>query len=233
MKTGSSSRFRCDRTRVSGRSSWARSGQRAKLHQLAAGRIDRQRRSLYLTAAVAFQGILSANRMPCGPAISCSLAFAGGLSALPALRRTASIVRLMRAGSFAADHARFVGSAREKLCSAEPTIGDGDAGPAQHRVSRALASEAARRRPAADDLTIARRLSLALIGTVPSLEEIRRWKVPADERIEWWTWTPARRSPLLRLLGRAAGADLRRHRQRAVHRLSPPPLHAVAERSAS
>jgi hypothetical protein len=42
--------------------------------------------------------------------------------------------------------------------------------------------------PRADDLTIARRLSLALIGTVPSLEEIRTLEaVPAKERIAWWT----------------------------------------------
>lgn len=42
--------------------------------------------------------------------------------------------------------------------------------------------------PRADDLTIARRLSLALTGTIPSLEEIRALeKVPADERLEWWT----------------------------------------------
>src|SRR5687768_5218938 len=40
----------------------------------------------------------------------------------------------------------------------------------------------------ADDLTIARRLSLGLTGTVPSLEETRALEaVPAKERIEWWT----------------------------------------------
>lgn len=42
--------------------------------------------------------------------------------------------------------------------------------------------------PRADDLLIARRLSLALTGTVPSLEEIRALEqVPAADRIEWWT----------------------------------------------
>src|SRR4029079_752903 len=42
--------------------------------------------------------------------------------------------------------------------------------------------------PRADDLTIARRLSLALTGTVPSLEEIRALEaVPANDRIAWWT----------------------------------------------
>src|SRR5437660_886690 len=42
--------------------------------------------------------------------------------------------------------------------------------------------------PRASDLTIARRLALALVGTVPSLEEIRALEaVPAEERIAWWT----------------------------------------------
>src|SRR4051812_36306155 len=42
--------------------------------------------------------------------------------------------------------------------------------------------------PTADDLAIARRLSLALIGTVPSLEEIRALEaVPPKDRIAWWT----------------------------------------------
>src|SRR5262245_61355850 len=42
--------------------------------------------------------------------------------------------------------------------------------------------------PRADDLTIARRLSLALVGTVPSLEEIRALEaVPKAARIGWWT----------------------------------------------
>jgi hypothetical protein len=42
--------------------------------------------------------------------------------------------------------------------------------------------------PRADDLTIARRLGLALVGTAPSLEEIRALEaVPQDSRIDWWT----------------------------------------------
>lgn len=41
--------------------------------------------------------------------------------------------------------------------------------------------------PAADPLTIARRLSLALTGAVPSLEEIRVLeKVPDDRQLDWW-----------------------------------------------
>lgn len=39
----------------------------------------------------------------------------------------------------------------------------------------------------ADDLTIIRRLGLALAGTIPSVEEIREIeKLPESQRIEWW-----------------------------------------------
>ena len=39
----------------------------------------------------------------------------------------------------------------------------------------------------APDLTIARRLSLALTGTIPSLEEIRAFEAhPEEQRIQWW-----------------------------------------------
>jgi Protein of unknown function (DUF1549)/Protein of unknown function (DUF1553) len=42
--------------------------------------------------------------------------------------------------------------------------------------------------PRADDLTVARRLSLALTGSVPSLEEIRQFEShPAGSRLEGWT----------------------------------------------
>ena len=41
--------------------------------------------------------------------------------------------------------------------------------------------------PAADDLLIARRISLGLMGTVPSLEEIRVLQsLPPSQRIPWW-----------------------------------------------
>lgn len=40
---------------------------------------------------------------------------------------------------------------------------------------------------AADDLTVIRRLSLALTGTVPSVEEIRQFeKEPPEHRVQWW-----------------------------------------------
>ncbi len=41
--------------------------------------------------------------------------------------------------------------------------------------------------PVADDLTVARRLSLALTGTIPSLEELRALEAqPQAERVPWW-----------------------------------------------
>jgi hypothetical protein len=41
--------------------------------------------------------------------------------------------------------------------------------------------------PAAPNLAVARRLALGLMGTVPSLEEIRQFEyLPADERLPWW-----------------------------------------------
>lgn len=41
--------------------------------------------------------------------------------------------------------------------------------------------------PRADDLTVARRISLALTGTIPSLEEIRAFESqPEETRLSWW-----------------------------------------------
>ncbi len=41
--------------------------------------------------------------------------------------------------------------------------------------------------PEADDLTIARRIGLALTGTIPSLQEIRALEARTDdERVQWW-----------------------------------------------
>src|SRR5262245_33421515 len=41
--------------------------------------------------------------------------------------------------------------------------------------------------PHAPDLTVARRLSLALTGTIPSLQEIRQLEAqPDDQRLAWW-----------------------------------------------
>lgn len=53
----------------------------------------------------------------------------------------------------------------------------------QHWQSQSLAAAAQ-----ADQLAIARRLALALVGTVPSLEELRALEsVPPDQRLAWWT----------------------------------------------
>jgi hypothetical protein len=70
--------------------------------------------------------------------------------------------------------------------------GTGDIGEALARLNQEFADhwkqEDLTPTSRADDLTIARRLSLALTGTVPSLEEIRALeRVRPEERLEWWT----------------------------------------------
>lgn len=41
--------------------------------------------------------------------------------------------------------------------------------------------------PEAADIAIARRLALGLLGTIPSLEEVRQFEwLPAEERLPWW-----------------------------------------------
>jgi hypothetical protein len=41
--------------------------------------------------------------------------------------------------------------------------------------------------PVTDDLVLARRLSLALTGTIPSLQEIRQFEAhPPEQRLQWW-----------------------------------------------
>jgi hypothetical protein len=52
---------------------------------------------------------------------------------------------------------------------------------------RQWAEQGLRTAPAASDLAVARRLALGLMGTVPSLEEVRQLeRLPADERLPWW-----------------------------------------------
>src|SRR5262245_42795689 len=52
---------------------------------------------------------------------------------------------------------------------------------------RLWAEQGLRTAPAAPDLAVARRLALGLMGTVPSLEEIRQFEaLPAGERLPWW-----------------------------------------------
>ena len=68
---------------------------------------------------------------------------------------------------------------------------DDDVAQAAARIDEVLAAQwqtsGLRLAPAASDLAIARRLSLALAGTIPSLEEIRLFEAqPAESRLDWW-----------------------------------------------
>ncbi len=52
---------------------------------------------------------------------------------------------------------------------------------------RAWSEQKLRPAPPAADLTVARRLALALTGTIPSLEEIRQFEyLPSEQRLPWW-----------------------------------------------
>ncbi len=85
----------------------------------------------------------------------------------------------------------------------------------------------------APELAVMRRLSLVLCGSVPSLEEIRRFEArPSEGRIEAWLDDLLARPPLRRLPGRAIRSCLCRHRGRAIPAVSPPPVHRLAERCA-
>lgn len=75
--------------------------------------------------------------------------------------------------------------------SASETAGEADILAAVRRVDDAFAAawRAAGLEPApvAPDLTLARRLSLALTGTIPSLEEVRALEArPSGQRLSWW-----------------------------------------------
>ena len=68
-------------------------------------------------------------------------------------------------------------------------------------------------------------------GTIPSLEEIRRFEArPADGRIEGWLDEPAARPAKRRLPGRAVRPRFGRHRGRPVRQVPPPAVHDLAER---
>lgn len=77
--------------------------------------------------------------------------------------------------------------------SAEPAqAAKNDWQPALDRLNAAFAakwnSEGLEPTPKADSLTIARRLSLGLTGTIPSLEEVRELeRISEEHRLEWWT----------------------------------------------
>lgn len=74
---------------------------------------------------------------------------------------------------------------------AKPVSPDDEFKETLNLVDKAFASAWAREgiQPAlpADDLTVARRLSLGLTGTIPSLEEVRRIEaMPPGDRLAWW-----------------------------------------------
>ena len=88
--------------------------------------------------------------------------------------------------------------------------------------------------PRADDLTIARRLSLALVGTVPSLEEIRALEaVPAAETRSTGGPAICWRTAGSPIIGPSGWRGSMWATSRAIRRLSPPPLCALAGRPAS
>lgn len=73
----------------------------------------------------------------------------------------------------------------------EPAAAYFDADDTIRRADQAFRSDWAKANmspaPNADDLTLARRLTLGLIGTIPSLEEIRRWEAePHETRTDRW-----------------------------------------------
>jgi Protein of unknown function (DUF1549)/Protein of unknown function (DUF1553) len=73
----------------------------------------------------------------------------------------------------------------------ETSVLDDDFRSTVESIDGAIRAEAAKENlesaPPASDLIVARRLSLALMGTVPSLEEIRQFEsLPPDERLPWW-----------------------------------------------
>ncbi len=56
-----------------------------------------------------------------------------------------------------------------------------------HEFEEAWRAKGLEPAPPADSLTVARRLSLGLTGTIPSLEEVRVLQsLPDDQRLDWW-----------------------------------------------
>ncbi len=92
-----------------------------------------------------------------------------------------------------------------------------------------------------DELSVIRRLSLALTATIPSLEELRSIEnVPAGSKVDAAGSGAARlHDRRYRAGDRASPAEPLplglscRHRGRAVHRLPPPEVRVLAERPAS
>lgn len=75
--------------------------------------------------------------------------------------------------------------------AAHSDLADADLAPVVWQIDEAFRAEWARAKlvpaPRADDLTIARRLTLGLVGTIPSLEELRQLEAePPDGRLDLW-----------------------------------------------
>lgn len=73
---------------------------------------------------------------------------------------------------------------------APPAVNVEDFRPAVERVDAAFRELWLERElkpaPAAPEFAVARRLALGLMGTVPSLEEIRRFEAQTGDRLQWW-----------------------------------------------
>jgi hypothetical protein len=71
-----------------------------------------------------------------------------------------------------------------------PAVQAADFGPAVERVDAAFAAlwKEHNLQPAgpAPELAVARRLSLGLMGTIPSLQEIRQFEAQSGDRLQWW-----------------------------------------------
>ncbi len=145
------------------------------------------------------------------------------------------VVVLGGAGSLAAGLLRPVGRVGASPSSPRAAITRSDLCPLVARVDEAFRKRWTEQKLSAaapaPELAVMRRLSLSLCGTVPSLEEIRRFEArPTGRRIDAWLDDLLARPPLRRLPGRAVCAGVRRHRGRAVPAVSPPPLHRLAQR---
>ena len=120
------------------------------------------------------------------------------------------------------------GTAERRLGHADlrPVVAELDAG-----FRRRWAEKGIQPAAPAPELAVLRRLSLALAGSVPSLEEIRRFEArPARRSARGLAGDSAARSTVGRLPGRAVRSRLRGHRGRPLPPVPPPTVHHLAQR---
>src|SRR5690349_10940371 len=71
-----------------------------------------------------------------------------------------------------------------------PTVPAADFQPTVERVNEAFRAvwkeQGLQPAPPAPELLVARRLALGLMGTIPSLEEIRQLEAREDDRLQWY-----------------------------------------------